>query len=174
MSPSELCAAALSLQAALLARAEGKDGGPTGAELERDLKKLKQQLGQDETQIAQLTGRALAEPPNLPNRFRQPAVLPAMRAALAQAVPGAEITSIDCLEFPCISYGPGITAEQLAALKGAVSKQGYEGDNFSNLQLPGMTGFILMPPDYQPDSSTDATRRILYRFQQMWESTQSP
>ena len=174
MSPSALCAAALSLQAALLARAQGTDGGPTDAELGRGLKTLKQQLAQDEAQIAQLTGRAIVEPPNLPDRFRQPALLPAISAALAQVVPGAEVTSIDCLEFPCISYGPGLTAAQMDALKGAVAKQGYDQDAFSVLQFNGTSGFILTPKDWDPPNATDADRRILYRFEEMWDSTQKP
>jgi hypothetical protein len=178
MSPAALCAAALSLQAALLARAEGKDGGPSDAELRGDLKALKQQLAQDESQIAKLTGRALTEPPNLPERFRQPAFLPALSAALAQAAPGAEITSVDCLEYPCISYGPSLTSEQMEALKGAVAKQGYGKDSFSVLALPGLTGFILMPQD-DPNGATtkgavDGFNRMLYRLEQMWDSTQGP
>ena len=175
MSPSALCAAALSLQAGLLARAEGKDGGLTEAELGRDLKALKRELARDQSQIDQLTGRALVEPPNLPDRFRQPALLPAINAALAQVVPGAEITSVDCLEYPCIAYGPGLTSQQLAALKGAVAKQGYDQDNFNDVQLPGMTGIIMLPQDDPNNSNAmDATHRVLYRFEQMWDSTQGP
>jgi hypothetical protein len=135
--------------------------------LQERVQVLERELAETKERLAQLGGSALAEPPNLAGRFKQAALLEAVRGAFQDVNPKAEVTSIDCTEYPCIAYGSGLSIDQLRALNSSASMRPYSGDDVSHLILNGTIGVIATPKDDPNNGSDDAEQRILFRFHQM-------
>jgi hypothetical protein len=165
-------AAAVALEAALAEQARRGDGGASTAELVASVRELKRKLGEAEALVSEISGRPLIEPADLPDRFKQAAVLAAVQQALAEAAPGAEVSSVDCSEYPCIAYTRGLSRSESEGLTASLKAGGYQDDSRGMLGLPGTTGVILTPKnDPNEADNTNATRRLLFRFEQMWEAS---
>jgi hypothetical protein len=140
-------------------------GGST-QELEAHVRSLEKELAETKDRLAQLGGKPLTEPPDLPDRFKQTALLDAVRGAFREVNPKAEVTSIDCTEYPCIAYGSGLTLDQLKAINSTAALRPYGNDDVSNLIFDGTVGVIATPKN-DPTLGEDAEQRVLFRFHQM-------
>jgi hypothetical protein len=127
---------------------------------------LEQELALAKDHLVEVGGKPLQEPPDLPDRFKQQVLLDAVRGAFREVNPKAEVTSIDCTEYPCIAYGSGLTMDQLHALGKTSALQVYRDDDVSQLVING-TVAVLATPKNDPNVGDDAQQRILMRLHQM-------
>ena len=125
-------------------------------------------------------GTPQTAPANLAPRFTSEALLANLTQALREAgLKDATITSIDCLEYPCIVYGDGMNArEDTGKLEGAPSCAPYAKDlinsfgwsaDASGSRAGSHWGLALFPAD-DSTSPEDMGKRLRYRSSQMFES----
>ena len=121
-------------------------------------------------------GQPVPMPDNLDARFKSEALMKSLTAALNETFPGAQVTSIDCSEYPCIAYGEGMgKREDFDKLKGAAAYAPYRDDRAAQYGW-GTTedgkplqrfGMVVSPKDAPSPSTQDMGKRLNYRIQQM-------
>jgi hypothetical protein len=131
--------------------------------LEARVRALEVEVAETQTLVAEASGRPLKTPAALPDRFKRPALLQAVRLAFRQVSPGAEVVDVDCAEYPCIAYGSGLSAVQLRALKATPALAGYVADDLNTFAWED-TVAIIPTPKNDPNLGGDAQERILLRF----------
>lgn len=108
--------------------------GPPPQEL--DLPALRERLARVERELAEERAlRQLAEgdevkaPEGLPARFQGDQLRSSMTAAFRELGLEAEVTSVDCTEYPCILYGEGFgSREEAEQLRGSAAMKDYADD----------------------------------------------
>lgn len=191
------CPACGDTSAPVLAPSRAQDSGSTPQEkcatAERSVAELSQQLAVMDEQLRAVShrlaaaeqdrqwrdGKPLQKPANLALRFEQAQMHRAFESALKEAGLNAQITSVDCTEYPCIVYGHGMgdrddfrKLDQTKALDpynpdgrwgwgwGVPQGDGGSIQYFGVTFLPGKTG---------PDAERD--KRINYRVDEMKHAT---
>lgn len=148
------------------------DGGSDLGALAARVHALEKELADAKALAAEVGSKPLVEPPGLPDRFKEKALLDAVQRAFQQIDPKAEVTSIDCTEYPCIAYGSGLSMEQVKALRSSSALQVYAQDDLSMLVWNKLVGVIATPKDdpnaFASQAANDAAeQRIMSRIQQM-------
>jgi hypothetical protein len=143
------------------------------AAIEARVQALEKEVDDTKALVAEAGGKLLKAPPELPDRFKQPVMLEAVRLAFRQVNPRAEVAGIDCAEYPCIAYGNGVKREQLGALKSSLALAGYAQDNVSTFTW-GDTVAVIPTPKNDPNQGDEAEQRILTRFHQMVTTGKAP
>jgi len=144
------------------------------AELEQKLK-VSQELRKFEE------GDAIAAPSGLDPRFEQETLRKNFERSLKEAgFDGAQVTSADCTEFPCILYGEGMgSREDFQKLDGTAGNQPYSDDDHSTYgwSTDGKDGqhhqrfAVALYPSDLPKETQDALRkRMQWRIHQMQET----
>jgi uncharacterized membrane protein len=150
------------------AATEGEQPTVREQELAERLRTLEKQLAIEKELRAEAGGKPIKTPDDVPKRFSQDALLAAARSAVLSVNPQAEVTSIDCTEYPCITYASGLGVEHLKALRGTSALAAYQQDDVSTLILNGVTGIMVTPRGPLAGEDQDnANRRVMYRFQEM-------
>jgi hypothetical protein len=134
---------------------------------------LERQLADAKALIEPTTTNNLQPPADLPARFKQAELQPALRQAFKQVSPVAELTDLDCGEYPCIGIGAGVGSAQLVALKATAAMKPYRQDEVSLFVWENRVAVIVAPKG-DPALGGDGEQRILTRFRRMAStSTQS-
>jgi hypothetical protein len=141
--------------------------------MEARVQALEKEVEDTKVLVAEAGGKLLKAPPELPDRFKQPVLLEAVRLAFRQVNPRAEVAGIDCSEYPCIAYGNGVKREQLGALKSSLALAGYAQDNVSTFTW-GDTVAVIPTPKNDPNQGDEAEQRILTRFHHMVTTGKAP
>jgi hypothetical protein len=89
----------------------------------------------------------LPRPGNLAPRFEEEALTQAAMDLVHEISPKAEVTAVDCTEYPCIVYGTGLTIDQAKSIKGRASFQAYQDDHGSIGVENGTFSFWVVPKD---------------------------
>jgi hypothetical protein len=148
---------------------EDAQGDP--AVLARRVQELEKELAAARAEIADAVGKPIEAPPDLPDRFKEKALLEALQTAVKQTNPTAEVTSIDCTEYPCITYIKGLGIQQFQSLKSNPAMQIYAQDSVNVIKWGDLGGFIATPKtDPSAIASPErnaAQQRIMVRLQQM-------
>jgi hypothetical protein len=149
-----------------------KDSGVDLTALTARVHALETELAEAKAQVPGMAGKPFEAPAGLPDRFKEKALLAAVQEAFKAINPNAEVTSIDCTEYPCITYGKGLSILELQGLKSNPAMQIYSEDSVSALKWGDLVGFIATPKDDPIARSDQVTndaqeQRIMMRLQQM-------
>jgi hypothetical protein len=139
------------------------------ADLKAKVTDLMMQLAKVREQLAS-QATPLSPPPDLPGRFSQPAVIAAITSALKEVGSHAQLTSVDCTEYPCIAYFQGLTDAELMALKQSTAYQSYAHDRFMTIGRAGPDGpydGLIVWPMNDPNPRDNVRSRLRYRMGQM-------
>jgi hypothetical protein len=109
-------------------------------DLQKSLDKLK--AAADPLAVSPLT-----RPANLEPRFEEKALTQAAMQMVHEINPKAEVTAVDCTEYPCIVYGTGLTIDQAKSIKSAEAIQAYKGDHGSMGMINDTFSFWVVPKD---------------------------
>jgi len=149
--------------------------------IERRVAELERQLKLERALRTEAEGKELKKPDNLPERFSEAALRSALTAGFKELGFKAEVTSIDCTEYPCIAYGEGFgTREDSERLAKSGAMSNYSGDNrnvwgWQNKADGKETfGVALFPKDAKdsdPAAGAELRKRIGFRVRQMQGST---
>jgi hypothetical protein len=142
---------------------------PQEAALQAHVHDLEKQLVQAKAAVDMAEGTPLTAPPDLPDRFKQAGLLDSLTRALQEVNPKAEVTSVDCTEYPCIVYASGMDRIEMARhLKDTPGLEPYESahDHISISIIGSTFAFSAMPKD-DPNYGADADRRLTTRINQM-------
>jgi hypothetical protein len=144
--------------------------GPRGlreALLEARVRDLESQLKQEKSKAEAITGKPLSPPSNLPDRFKQEELRKAVTAAFQHVSPQAEVTSVDCTEYPCIVYGAGMLGHQSQEINGVPGLEPYVADfRIVTINDDGFFAFCAAPSD-DPNDANDLKIRFTARMTQM-------
>jgi hypothetical protein len=124
---------------------------------------LEREVAETQTLVAEVSGRPVKAPADLPERFKRAAVLQAVRLAFREVNPKAEVLDVDCAEYPCIAYGTGLSTAQLAGLRACPALASYQQDTVSTFAWGDVVAVIPTPKN-DPTLGGDAEQRILLRF----------
>jgi hypothetical protein len=127
---------------------------------------LERQLADAKALIEPPTVKSAQPPTDLPARFKQAELQTALRLAFKQVNSLAELTDLDCGEYPCIGIGAGIESTQLLALKGTAAMQAYRNDEVSLFVWENRVAVIVAPKG-DPALGGDGEQQILTRFRKM-------
>jgi hypothetical protein len=111
----------------------------------------------------------LHPPEQLPDRFSEKALVAALNAALKETGSTAQLTSVDCTEYPCIAYFDSLSSKDLAALKLSAAFRAYAHDGFVNTgKGPDgpFDGLVALPAD-DTNPRNDLIARIRFRRGQL-------
>jgi hypothetical protein len=151
-----------------------KDAGDSAALFAR-VQAVEKELAAAKAEIAEAVGEPIEAPPNLPDRFKEKALLDALQTAIKQTNPNAEVTSIDCTEYPCIAYSKGLSLQQFPTLRSSPALQVYAQDTVNVIKWGDLVGFVATPKEDpsalgSPERNA-AQQRIMVRLQQMAAAT---
>ena len=136
------------------------------AAMEARVHELELQVLETKALVDATAGKVAKAPAGLPERFKQPELQSALRLAFKQVNSSAQLTDVDCSEYPCIAIGNGIATSQLAALKATPALQPYLQDDLSLFVWDDHVAVIAAPKG-DPALGADGEQRILTRFHQM-------
>lgn len=152
-------------------------------QLRREVAALRALVEEERTIDERDQGTPLAAPPGLPSRFGPDALRERISEALVQAgLEGAQVTSVDCTEYPCIVYGEGEGGpEEFDRLRATDALRGYAddrhdafgwsfGDGTPERPRKPFFGLAMYP---RPDANARGgalKKRITYRARQMSET----
>jgi hypothetical protein len=145
-------------------------GASKEAVLEARIRALEKDLKEQKAALLDVTGQPLTEPKDLPDRFKQKALFDAVLSGFREVNPAAEVTSVDCTEYPCIVYGTGMSVGQAQALAKTSAFRSYEGDRNSLSIEDGTFAFFTTPKD-DPNPREDIDHRVSSRISQMSYAT---
>jgi hypothetical protein len=138
-------------------------------DVEAKIARLEKELADAEWELGSFR-HPLAPPKELADRFSQKAIIEALTAALKEVGSAAQLSSVDCTEYPCIAYFDGLTRKDLDALKQTGAYQAYAHDYFTTMSNTGPDGpyqaLVAMPRD-DPNPRNDVSARLRFRFGQM-------
>ncbi len=154
------------------------------AELRAKLEHTQAQLERVRADRLADIGAPIAAPPDLDPRFQSDALFKNVTAALrAAGFDEAQVTSVDCSEYPCIVYGEGLSGpgdfDRLAKAPGFA----YSDDRLTSGAwgaggspgAPQQSHFALTPwPRSDTNSAEDVGKRLRYRYQQMAQTFAPP
>ncbi len=140
--------------------------GEDFAALEARVHALEREVVATKALVAEASLTPVKAPAGIPERFKQQAVLEAVRLAFQQVNPRAEVIGVDCAEYPCIAYGSGLSQEQLSSLKGSTALAGYAQDSVSTFSWGDVVALIPTQKN-DPNLGDDAEQRILLRFHRL-------
>lgn len=138
---------------------------------------LERQLDSERKLRKEVEGPEVKKPDNLPPRFSEQSLRDSLTNAFAELGVKAQVTSIDCTEYPCIAYGDGFgSREDSDKLAKTPAMAAYAGDahrtwgwNYmKDGTNTGAFGIVLGPQDDQPNS--DLQKRVEYRVRMMQEA----
>lgn len=128
----------------------------------------------------ELAGPERKPPRHLPTRFTEPAVRDAVQAAIKEADSrGANVSSVDCTEHPCIFYVENVQPYDVKAIVKAPSLAAYRGESGFTACFPtiksegtgaGVCG-LAYEPKLPPAEHEAALKRFRYRVEQMRDAT---
>jgi len=136
------------------------------AAMEARVQALEREVDQTKALVAEVGLTPARAPAGVPGRFKQQAVLEAVRLAFRQVNPRAELLGIDCDDYPCIAYGSGLNQEQLGQLKYSPALAGYAQDSVSTFSWSDVVAVIPTPKN-DPNLGNDSEQRILVRFHRL-------
>ena len=149
------------------------------ARLKAELEQARGTIEKQRKELEAELGSAPRAPANLDPRFASGALLANVSQALREAgFTGAQVTSIDCSEYPCIVYGDGFNArDDTDKLKKTQALAPYTSDRMSTFgwgsgadkQMPHW-GLTVVPSD-DPTPHADMLKRLRYRAAQMSNAT---
>jgi hypothetical protein len=142
---------------------------PREAALQSHVRDLEKQLAIAKAAVDMAEGSPLTAPPDLPERFKQQALFDSLTRALQRLNPKAEVTSVDCTEYPCIVYASGMSDIEMARhLKDSAELQPYTSahDHVLISIIDSTFAFSAMPKD-DPNYGADSDRRLTSRINQM-------
>lgn len=152
--------------------------------LRTELARVRKDLEQSTAMREQSEGKAIPFPKDLPERYKQDALVRTVTEALKAAGLPGEVKSIDCSEYPCMLYGQAQSKDD-AAMKAAFRKtmdvlEGhYPGDSnrwsvsrWQDRGKPGemMFGLAVMPKGEEAKPNPEVTRRMRHRSSQYMDS----
>ncbi len=155
------------------------------AALEADLAALRQQMGKrDEERTLAHEGKPIPKPASLPDRFEPDRMRRVFDQALKEAgFQSAQVSEVDCTEYPCILYGSGFgDRNDMEKLKGAAAFKEYDDDSTSvhgwgvgkkDAGVRNYFGVALYPDDADGGGgrNDDFDKRLDYRMRQYWEAS---
>jgi hypothetical protein len=112
----------------------------------------------------------LIPPEHLPDRFSQKAIIEALTSALKETASSAQLSSVDCTEYPCIAYFDSLTAKDLDALKHSTAYGAYAHDRFITFSRVGPDGpydGVVAMPSNDTNARNDVSARVRFRMGQM-------
>jgi hypothetical protein len=139
--------------------------------LQARVQELQTELKKRDKDAAQPGFEPLTPPANLPDRFKQATLVSAVQDAIHGINPKAEVTSVDCTEYPCIVYGTGLTVPQAQSLRDASALQQYAGDHGA-LGVAGDTFSVFFMPKDDSNPPDAVARRMSNRTTEMFIATQ--
>ncbi len=135
-------------------------GGPTPAalrsaldaaaretQLRTQIQELQKSLDKLKAEADPLVVPPLTRPANLAPRFEEKALTQAAMDLVHEINPSAEVTAVDCTEYPCIIYGTGLTIDQAKSIKSAAAFQAYKDDHGSMGMMNDTFSFWVVPKD---------------------------
>ncbi len=153
------------------------DLGDDLAALKGRLAELEQQLDMERKLRRESEGSELRKPGDLPARFSEQAIRDALNRSFKELGFAAEVTAMDCTEYPCIAYGEGFgTREDSERLDKAAALSEYANDAHS---VWGWTGkgeegkatkefaVAVYPKDDRKARGDELRKRLDYRVVQM-------
>lgn len=130
-------------------------------------------------------GEPVAPPRDLPPRFAPEQLRAAVTDALREAgFAGAQVTSIDCTEYPCIVYGEGMSSrEEFEKLEKADALRPYADDSHNSMgwgrkgeggKQTQQFGMAVYAKSGDGDAGAGLRKRVGYRARQMQDSNEGP
>jgi hypothetical protein len=169
---------------------------PAAAEntiLRAEVERLRARLQTEKLVRREHEGKPFEFPPDLPDRYRQDALMKTFTEAMRRAGVAGEVQSIDCNEFPCIVYGNleakgrSDTEAKFRALNDELRKQHpAESDQMTTSlwtsrdkkegaeKQRSMFGFSVFPNDPKYAKDSELRRRLRHRQSQYVEAAGNP
>jgi hypothetical protein len=148
------------------AETERSTPDPNIDDQEARVQDLERQLADAKALVEAPTTKSAQPPADLPPRFKQAELQSALRLAFKQVNPVAELTDLDCGEYPCIGIGAGVGSGQLLALKATAAMKPYRQDEVSLFVWENRVAVIVAPKG-DPALGGDGEQQILMRFRRM-------
>ena len=143
---------------------------PQIAKLRARIDELDRQLASAKADLASNTA-PLTPPDALPERFSQSALVAAATSALRESGSKAELSTVDCTEYPCIVYFRGLSTQaDVDALKRTAAYQPYASDHSYTLGRSGPDGpydAMVEIPRSDPHPRNEMGDRLKFRLGQM-------
>jgi hypothetical protein len=135
-------------------------------ELRTQIRDLQVSLDKLKAEADPLVVPPLTRPANLPSRFEEKALTRAAMDLVHEINPTAEVTAVDCTEYPCIIHGTGFTVEQAKSIKSAAALRAYSDDHGSVGVANNTFSFWVVPKD-DPNSLDAIDQRTSVRIAAM-------
>jgi hypothetical protein len=113
----------------------------------------------------------LTRPPNLAPRFEEKPLTQAAMDLFHEINPKAEVTAVDCTEYPCIVYGTGLTIDQAKSIKSRAGFQAYRDDHGSIGMMTDDTFSFWVVPNDDPNPFGAIDQRASVRINAMFPAS---
>jgi len=123
------------------------DDATRETQLRAQIQELQQSLNKLKAEADPLFVPPLTRPANLAPRFEEQALTRAAMDVIHEINPKAEVTAVDCTEYPCIIYGTGLTIDQGKSIKSAAAFQPYQDDHGSMAMVNDTFSLWVVPND---------------------------
>jgi hypothetical protein len=136
------------------------------AELKAQIATLNKKLIDAQEELESRSG-PLIPPEHLPDRFSQKAIIEALTTALKETSSSAQLSSVDCTEYPCIAYFDSLTVKDLDALKHSTAYGAYAHDRFITFSRVGPDGpydGVVAMPSNDTNARNDVSARVRFRM----------
>jgi len=130
-----------------LASKSAVDASARESQLRAQIQDLQKSLEKLKAEADPLVVPPLTRPANLAPRFEERALTEAAMDLVHEINPKAEVTAVDCTEYPCIVYGTGLTIDQAKSIKSAAAFQAYQDDHGSMGMMNDTFSFWVVPKD---------------------------
>jgi hypothetical protein len=142
------------------------------SELRAQIQDLQASLDRLKAEADPLVVPPLPRPANLAPRFQEKALTQAAMELVREINPTAEVTAVDCTEYPCIVYGSGFTIDQAKSIRSAAAFEPYRDDH-GNIGVSNNTFSFWMVPKDDPNPLDAIDQRTSIRTTAMSAGTRS-